>query len=122
MLGAVVGVARGGVGHQGDGVLGVLGAVGHLELARGLGQVVVGGLGSLVEAHVEGVVALAHVGLGAGEGVGRALALDEAGLRLEGLLLLAAVLVGERGAVVGLLEGLRLQGQVALFDKKLTLD
>ena len=116
MLGAVVGVARGGLGHQGDGVLGVLGAVVHLELARGLGQVVVGGLGARVEGHVEGVGGLAHVGLGPGEGVGRALALDEAVLRLEGLLLGAAVLVGERGAVVVLLEGLRLQGQVALFN------
>ena len=111
LLGAVVieGVAVLGDGNDNLGVVG-----GDDELAVLGSHQVVGGVRALVEHIGEGVVALAHCGLRAGDGDGHALAVDKAdalALRSGG-----DGTVGERSAVVGLVGALGGKRDKALGD------
>ena len=113
LLGAVVLLAAG-VGLDGDLLGGAAGR--HRQRALGGGDVVVAGLGALVQGVGEGVLGAAHDGLGARHVVGRALALGEA---VAGDLHLV---VGQGRAVVGLGVGGGGQGHLALADGQLAAD
>ena len=88
-----------------DRILGL--AIVNGQLALGLRDDVVIGVGAVLQRIGEGVVGLAHVSLATGKAVGCAFVLDPAGLGLEG-----GVAVGERAAVVilGQIGGLKRDG------------
>ena len=112
LFSSVVGLRRGIGGHR-NLVLFSLFTVGNGQLTFGLIDVVVVGLGALVQRVVKRVGRRSDDGLGARECIGRALALDEARLGFERI-----VAVLERGAVVGLAQVGGLQGDLSLADYK----
>ena len=110
LLGPAVGPGPG-VALDGDGHLGLDGL--NRQVALGLGDLVVLGLGVALQLVGEPVLAGAGLGLGAGDVVDRALALGEAVARHGDVVL---GVPDERVAVVGLLVGRGRQGQDALAD------
>ena len=113
LLGPVVGPGCG-AALDGDGHLGLDGL--HRQVALGLGDLVVLGLGVALQLVGEPVLAGAGLGLGAGDVVDRALALGEAVARHGDV---GLGVPDKRIAVVGLLAGRGRQGQDALGDDQL---
>ena len=112
LFGSVVGLRRGIGGHRNLVLVGLF-TVGNGQCAFGLLDVVVLGLGALVQRIGERVGRRSDEGLGACERIRRALALGEARLGFE-----RGAAVFERGAVVFLAQVGGLQGDLSLADYK----